>query len=253
MNFVSRSIRFIAIILAMVAIAVCNSCCNTCRNYIPPAMYLSGQEDTTKTGAALLQQMKPLDSIAVYLDGFHFPSENRGKQLEAHHYCTKLNEDFTQCVIYSNNGEDALLMGVEYVISEKLFSGLSPEERKMWHSHRYEVKSGQLIAPGLPDIAEHELMGKLVSTYGKTWHTWDVGNPNSNLPVGIPMLMMSFTNDGQIDPALIKQRDERFGISTLNKRAGRQDITDPRILPGADSWQSGQAPQLDLKVMPHRR
>ncbi len=41
-------------------------------------------------------------------------------------------------------------MGVEYIISERLFKDPAAEEKKLWHSHQYEVKSGSLIAPGLP-------------------------------------------------------------------------------------------------------
>ncbi|VVP47166.1 hypothetical protein PS838_05157 [Pseudomonas fluorescens] len=59
-------------------------------------------------------------------------------------------------------------MGVEYIISEQLFGKLPDAEKALWHSHVHEVKSGQLVAPGIPDIAEHALMEKLIHTYGKT-------------------------------------------------------------------------------------
>jgi hypothetical protein len=29
------------------------------------------------------------------------------------------------------------------------------DEKRLWHSHHYEVKSGILVAPGIPDLAEH--------------------------------------------------------------------------------------------------
>jgi hypothetical protein len=37
---------------------------------------------------------------------------------------------------------------------------------------------------------------------------------------GPPQLMMSFTADGQLDPALQQQRDEMHGISTQEVRTG---------------------------------
>jgi hypothetical protein len=89
-----------------------------------------------ETGAALLQDKTPISRINMYLDGFHFYSGNMKGQMEAHHYCTKLNEDVTQCVIYDGNGPDAKLMGVEYIISEKLFKNLPEEERKQAPSSR---------------------------------------------------------------------------------------------------------------------
>lgn len=36
--------------------------------------------------------------------------------------------------------------------------------------HDYEVKAGLLIAAGIPQPIEHELMQKMVGTWGKTWH-----------------------------------------------------------------------------------
>jgi hypothetical protein len=163
--------------------------------------------------------------------------------MEAHHYCTKVNEDLTQCVIYDGNGADARLMGVEYVVSAKLFAGFTPDEKKLWHSHEYEVKSGTLIAPGIPDVAEHELMEKLVSTYGKTWHTWHTDREHT-LPVGVPQLMAGFTADGQLRPELLSARDARFGISAADKRAKRADIADVPVDPAADQGLVPSPPQV---------
>ena len=49
-------------------------------------------------------------------------------------------------------------------------------------------------------------MKKLVTTYGKTWHTWQVDR-GDKIPLGLPKLMMGFTADGQIDPKIIEKRD----------------------------------------------
>lgn len=71
-----------------------------------------------------------------------------------------------QAVIYDGNTRDARLMGVEYLISERLFQPLPLEEKELWLSPPYEVKSGTLIAPGLPAPAEKGVMAKIVNTYG---------------------------------------------------------------------------------------
>lgn len=83
-----------------------------------------------------------------------------------------MNEDVNQCVIYDSDETNARLIGIEYIITEKIYKKLPEEEKKYWHSHIHEVKSGELYAPRLPEIAEKELMKKLVHTYGKTVHTW---------------------------------------------------------------------------------
>ncbi|AOA72425.1 DUF1264 domain-containing protein [Stenotrophomonas rhizophila] len=135
------------------------------------------------------------------------------------------------------------LMGVEYIISGKLFAGLPEQEKALWHSHVHEVKSGQLIAPGIPEVAEHERMEKLIHTYGKTWHTWHT-DLDKDLPRGMPQLMMGFTADGQADPAMVAARDARLGVSSEDKRKRRADIPEPAIDPGADAWQQGRVVQL---------
>ena len=128
----------------------------------------------------------------------------------------KTGEEFLQCVIYDSDKPDARLIGIDYIISEKLFQTL-PEEKRFWHSHVYEVKSGSLIAPRLPDLAENELMKKLIGTYGKTWHTWQVDR-GDQLPLGVPQLMMGFTADGQANPQMIADRDKGYGISSAEKK-----------------------------------
>lgn len=203
-----------------------------------------------EAGAALLQAKQPLQAMNLYLDGFHRYSDDAGHQMEAHHYCARLNEDVIQCAIFDGNTRDARLIGIEYIVSEKTFRSFSEDEKKMWHSHRYEVKSGTLVAPNLPLAAEHELMKKVITTYGKTWHTWD--SHHHDLPLGIPQLMMAFTDDGQLRPELVADRDRRFGVSTAERRQNRQDISATPPDPAADSWQDGTALQLELAELAER-
>jgi len=206
-----------------------------------------GAKDTKShmldTGADILQSKRPIDAMSAYLNGFHFYADDMNRQVEAHHFCTHLTEDFHQCVIFDSNEKNARLIGIEYIVSERIFLSLPEEEKKLWHSHAYEVKSGELIAPGVPDVAEHALMQDLVSTYGKTWHTWQIDRGHS-LPLGIPQLMMGFTGDGQVDDKLLQLRDERMKLSTADQKHNRADIPTPKVVQGANSWQSGKTIQL---------
>lgn len=208
-----------------------------------PGAPKSTTSEVLETGAKMLQKRTPLSAASAYLNGFHFYSGDQGRQLEAHHYVTRINEDLMQGVIYDGSGEDARLIGVEYIISARLFEDLPAEEKKLWHSHDYEVKSGTLVGPGLPGPAEKALMEQIVSTYGKTWHTWhsDAGHA---LPLGIPALMMGFTADGQLDPQLLEARDRRLGIDSAEIRRERRDIPQPPVDPLANAWQKGEVIQL---------
>jgi hypothetical protein len=236
-------------LLAMLTVTLLLGACggeNTPSNVATPGAPKDAKTKTLEAGAAVMQDKTPLAKLNVYLDGFHFYSGNMQGQMEAHHYCANVNEDLKQCVIFDGNGENARMMGIEYVVSEKLFKTLPAEEKALWHSHAYEVKSGELIAPGIPEVAEHELMEKLVSTYGKTWHTWHTDNAANTLPLGHPMLMMGFTADGQLRPELVTERDRRFGIDTAEKRRNRADIPSPPVDPAANPWMKGHAPQLEI-------
>ncbi|MFD2368151.1 OBAP family protein [Pseudoduganella sp. GCM10020061] len=213
-------------------------------NVTPPGDAQAPQTKVLDVGADVLQNKPPIEAINAYLDGFHFYNGNMKAQMEAHHYCTILNEDVIQCVIYDANTAGAKLMGVEYIISGKLFQTLPGREKSFWHSHAHEVKSGQLIAPGIPEVAEHALMKKLAGTYGKTWHTWHTDRKHG-LPFGAPQLMMGFTADGQANPAMVADRDKRFNVSSAGKRKERADIPAPQIDPGADAWQKGMIYQIE--------
>ncbi|HEX6571913.1 MAG TPA: OBAP family protein [Steroidobacteraceae bacterium] len=204
-------------------------------------------------GASSLPAPAPIEALDVYVDGFHFYNGNVDMQVEAHHYCAVVDEDLQQCVIFDGNGAHAKLVGVEYIVSRRVFETLSADERKLWHSHAYAVKSGALIAPGVPDSAEHELMEDMVGTYGKTWNTWHA-DEDQDLPTGHPMLMAGFTADEQIRPDMIAERDERFRVSTDDERKLREDIQEPSIVAGADAWQRGEVLQLTLQArMAHTR
>ena len=153
---------------------------------------------------------------------------------------TDLHLDVRQCLIYDTPAANARLIGVEYMISATLYKTLDPEERKLWHSHVFEVKSGMLIMPGpngLPtgiwEEAETKEMEDVVGLYGKTFHFWQVDRGDT-LPLGVPQLMMSFTEEAQAPDfkELVGERDSRFNTSTEQKKEKRVYIEEPEVHEG---------------------
>lgn len=195
--------------------------------------------------AKLPARESPLGAFTVHLDGFQFANGQPEVQDEAHHFCAVIDADLQQCVLFDGGGAGAKLVGIEYVVSRRVFDQLPMAERALWHSHAYEVSSGLLVAPGLPEHSEHELMGRFAGTYGKTWRTWHTQR-DAALPAGIPVLMAGFTDDGQVNADLVADRDARLDIETSDRQTARVDIDVPDVIDGADAWQQGAAMQLTL-------
>jgi hypothetical protein len=164
----------------------------------------------------------PVDTLHGYLCAFHIGKKDPTFVVEAHHYCAAINDDVHQCVVFDSNGKNARILGVEYIISDAVYQKLPTDEKKYYHPHRYEVTSGLLIAPGMPAAEEKEFMDKVVTTWGKTWHTWP--DPKTALPMGEPMLMWASTRDGMIDAATLAKRDKEFGVDTAQIRRRRSHL-----------------------------
>ena len=136
------------------------------------------------------------------------------------------------------------------MITPSLYKTLPEAERKLWHSHVFEVKSGMLIMP-LPkmapipaaawDEAETREMEEVVGLYGKTYHFWQV-DKGDVVPMGPPQLMTSFTGEHQLEnglEGLLKDRDQRFGVDFRQKAEKRKGIQEPDVYWGADeAWKS---------------
>jgi len=128
------------------------------------------------------------------------------------------------------------------MITPKLYETLDAKERKLWHSHVFEVKSGMLVMPQpsalVPqaawDKAETAEMEQVIELYGKVYHLWQVDR-GDKLPLGEPQLMTSFTEAKQF-PGMEKHLDERDakfpGTDWRSKQDLRKDIPEPELHSG---------------------
>ena len=163
--------------------------------------------------------MAPVAGMHAHFCGIHIAKKNPKFQLIAQHYCGPLNEDTHQCLLFDSCEKNAKLLGVEYIISDKLFQGLPDTEKKYWHPHTYEVLAGGLIAPSMKPEDEMKFMKYILTTWGKTWHTWP--DPTTPVPMGEPLLMWAVTGDGQVDDKVVAARDKQFGVSVTKIRETR--------------------------------
>jgi hypothetical protein len=123
---------------------------------------------------------------------------------------------FYSQLLYDSHDKNARLLGVEYIVSDRIYRELPDAEKKYWHPHTYEVLAGGLIAPSMKPADELSFMKALLTTWGKTWHTWP--DPRTPVPMGEPLLMWALTGDGQINDDVIAARDKQFNVSAARIR-----------------------------------
>ncbi|KAI5823472.1 DUF1264-domain-containing protein [Schizophyllum commune Tattone D] len=197
-----------------------------------------------ETGASIIQDFEPVNNICAHLNAYHIYADDPSRAVEAQHYCTHISKDVRQCIIYDSPEKNARLIGVEYMITPRLYEELPPDERKLWHSHVFEVKSGQLIMPQpkasltpakVWEAAELKEMEEVIGLYGKTYHLWQVDRGDA-VPLGPPKLMMSFTHATENFKKVVQDRDEKWGVDHEEKARSRAYIPEPKVHPDADAW-----------------
>nr|VDC83032.1 unnamed protein product [Brassica rapa] len=193
--------------------------------------------DPTKTTTAILekgtttmQSMKPIKQMSLHMCSFACYSHDPGRQIEVRIYDHRVNHDFLQCAVYDSSSSNVLVvtLRIQYIVSEKLFESLSPEEQKLWHSHDYEIQMALLVTPRIPELVAKPELKTLAKSNGKFWCTWQIDRED-RLPLGVPSLMVSphDVNLGRIKPELVKKRDEEHGISTESLKPSREGICGP--------------------------
>jgi hypothetical protein len=160
----------------------------------------------------------PLGDFHAHFCGIHVAKSNVNFQLLTQHYCSPLGDSMHQCLLF-DSAQPARLLGVEYIVSDAIYRSLPDAEKKYWHPHTYEVLAGGLTAPELSATDELAFMKGLLTTWGKTWHTWP--DPTTKVPIGEPLLMWSLGADSQVDPKVVADRDARYKISAATIRAAR--------------------------------
>jgi hypothetical protein len=160
--------------------------------------------------------MGPLDGGHAHFCGIHLVKSDPQKQFIVQHYCAAHSSGLFQCLLFDTAGKDAKLLGVEYIVSNDTYQGLPEKEKKYWHPHTYEVLAGGLIAPGMSPEDEMKFMKTILTTWGKTYHTWPT--PSDPVPMGEPVLMWSAISDGQISEKIMTARDKQFNVSAEKLR-----------------------------------
>jgi hypothetical protein len=171
----------------------------------------TGRADHGAKSSGERPALAPVEQFHLHFCGIHLGKKDPKTQMVVQHYCGPNGKNLHQCLLFDGQGKDAKLIGVEYIVPDDVFKSLPDEEKKYWHPHTYEVLAGGLIAPGMSRDDETKFMTALLTTWGKTWHTWP--DPTTAVPIGVPMLMWAATGDGQIADKVIAARDKEFRVN----------------------------------------
>uniref|UniRef100_A0A7N0RFQ1 Uncharacterized protein n=1 Tax=Kalanchoe fedtschenkoi TaxID=63787 RepID=A0A7N0RFQ1_KALFE len=215
-----------------------------------PGAPMSVKQSLLDKGAQLMQSLKPIGQMQQHACTFAFHSHDMSRQIEAHHYVARVNQDILQCVVYDSDEPEARLIGMEYIVSDRIFETLDEDEQKLWHSHAYEVKSALWVSPRIPEVLAKLELANFTKIYGKFWCTWQIDRGDV-LPLGVPSLMISAqaVDVAQVDQEKIMRRDDKYNMSIDALKQGRVEMAEPEwINPNADHWkQAGKGFVLEIE------
>ncbi len=122
--------------------------------------------------------------------GVHLQADRPSNAQVAYHFCKPLNDDVSQCLLYDGKGPDARLIGIEYLVSDKIYQAMPEAEKAYWHDHEYEVDAGLVRSLTQSGEEERATLAKVRTLHGKVFHTWVQGQ---TYPEGPAKLFWSAT------------------------------------------------------------
>lgn len=81
---------------------------------IPPGKPMSVEQKMLDKGAQMMQSLKPVKQMNQHVCTFALYSQDMTRQIETHHYVTRLNQDFLQCAVYDSDDSTAHLIGLSH-------------------------------------------------------------------------------------------------------------------------------------------
>jgi hypothetical protein len=89
--------------------------------------------------------------------------------LRVQHYCKPNDKIVLVCQLYDSDSKNAILVGVEYIITADQYKSLPNREKPDWHYHKIEFLPNR-ADPLFPELTVAQAkagMQKLMDTYGK--------------------------------------------------------------------------------------
>jgi hypothetical protein len=84
----------------------------------PPGRPTALSSRVLDMGAQMVQDLKPVRQMKLHACSFALYSHDLHRQMEAHHFLSRLNQDVVQCAVYDSDKPSARLIGAR----RRLFS-----------------------------------------------------------------------------------------------------------------------------------
>ncbi|KAL8032378.1 hypothetical protein ABFX02_13G092000 [Erythranthe guttata] len=78
---------------------------------VPPGKAMTVGQHIVDKGAQIMQSLKPMKKMSQHVCTFSIYSHDMTRQIETHHYVTRLNQDFLQSAVYDSDDSSARLIG----------------------------------------------------------------------------------------------------------------------------------------------
>lgn len=94
-----------------------------------------------------------------------------------HHYVKAISDEVSQALLYDSDAPNARLIGIETIISPRMYAALPEDEKPNWHYHKTEIP---MVDAKLPDLSAKEVaavVAKLEDTWGKVEIIWEPRDP----------------------------------------------------------------------------
>lgn len=79
----------------------------------PPGKAMTVGQQMVDKGAEMMQSFKPIKKMSQHACSFAIYSHDLSRQIETHHYITRLNQDFLQSAVYDSDDSAARLIGAQ--------------------------------------------------------------------------------------------------------------------------------------------
>lgn len=79
---------------------------------VPPGEPMTIGQHMLDKGAQMMQSLKPIKQMNQHVCTFAMYSHDMSRQIETHHYVTRVNQDFLQCAVYDSDESNGRLIGI---------------------------------------------------------------------------------------------------------------------------------------------